>query len=413
MSKRPFRHAPGHVRKWMRMHHPEAAVEAGDDEFEDVTGDEGRAHSRGRRGGGVDQETVDTDDTAMALNGDGAGGGHAGGAAGNPLPLLRNQNQRSIDHYRLKFGGTTWIRPANNGTANNVWCNFPWEFYPLFIQQEQIQELLMRWMYWKADRIKIEFKNPLCVQNIGDSTSGLAASGTNIQAQLYAYADNMYMIAPGSSTPENNILADLSNLVDSWDTSGYIGGTPIFLPSSTVSQNNFTSGTPDVKSLGMGGGQMEAFSWNIHSPYWRSTTNFHDATVSGAAETYMPRWDEWHGRIGIVAESGSTVQAPTASRYTQPTSNGGNVSQAYMCPDPIPGLWLQVQPQLASLSTGVGDSACQVNFEMEVDLSLTGRVPRQVSQIAFNNQAAGGLFFGSSMVRSSARPLFYATLNTL
>lgn len=359
--------------------------------------------------------------------------GAAGGAAGNPLPLLADQNQRAIDGYRLKFGGTTWVKPSSDGTApnNNLWSIFPWEFYQLFIQKEQVNEIVASHMYWRAKKIKVEFKNPLCVQAIQTTTDPLAAAGQNVQAQMFTYSDNMYMFAPtdriGADT--NNIptglsKADLTALVDSWDTAGYAGATPSFLPIFQVTNGSFSSGTPDVKSLGMGGGQAVTHSWNIHSPYWRSTTNLFDTTRDfDTNRPSMPRWDEWFGTIGYgvngnnvapAALPGWETQIPTANRNAQPqvTAAFETVYTPYRCPDPIPRLFLQLQPQLGSLGTGgQAASACQINFEMEVDLELTGRVPRQCTQIGYNNTVASVPQFGLNLTNRFGRPLFYPLIN--
>lgn len=48
----------------------------------------------------------------------------------------------------------------------------------------------------------------------------------------------------------------------------------------------------------------------------------------------------------------------------------------YSSPDPIPSLWLTLQPQLASLTAGTGAAKVQVQFEISVSVDLTGRVPR-------------------------------------
>lgn len=348
----------------------------------------------------MDDVEVDTQ------NAGGSGGGIGYGASSMPIPLARDQHQRRTDKYVLKFSGTTWVDAANNGTNNNVWSKFPWEFVNVWMGGVTAQEIRSSHLYWKATHVHVQFKNPQCVQNIGNPTTGVVQSGVNTQAQLFGYLDNMYMAGidtePGtgpSATPPTH--AQMTTLVDSFDTHGYQGGVPVLLPATQVNQSTFTSSTPDCKEMGMGGGQSIDFGWNIHSPYWRPTAEF-SAVSNGTASA---RWDEYMGYVGSYAPIGagavpaaanynvidySDVNNPalTAETYAniQPipgavTTVGLLSSYPYMNPDPIPGLYVQLQPQLSSITVGTGTSICQLQFEIEVELLLSGRIPRMTTNI--------------------------------
>lgn len=54
---------------------------------------------------------------------------------------------------------------------------------------------------------------------------------------------------------------------------------------------------------------------------------------------------------------------------------GYGVNQYYRDPEPIPQLWLQLQPQLSSITQGLGNSVAQVQFEVHIDIELMGQCP--------------------------------------
>lgn len=353
------------------------------------------------------------------------------GASSTPIPLARNQNQRTIDKKRLKFAGTTWVAAANDGTLDNVWSKFPWEFPTLFLRAENVMEICMSHLYWKADHIHVEFKNPVCVQNLGTSTAGVVQSGVNTQAQLFGYADNNYLngidVWPCQGNSATQVTqSDLGALVDSWSNHGYAAQDIVKLPTNSVLRNNFTSSIPDCKEMGMGGGQKFDFGWNIHSPYWRETQSLRTTygLVAGATMQVATRWDEYMGIVGrwtpLGTSVGHAVHETTTADHSDPSIltsvqtgdievYGLSTVCPYMCPDPIPGIYLQLQPQLASLGAGTGESICQLQFEIELDLSLTGRIPRDLTQTAFTNNAASGTY-AATKIQPGRVPLFRSVL---
>lgn len=361
----------------------------------------------------------------------GSGGKTEMGASSTPIPLARNQNQRTIDKRRLKFSGTTWVVASNDGTADNVWSKFPWEFPSLFLRAENVLEINASHLFWKADHIHVEFKNPQCVQNIGTNTAGIVQTGVNTQAQLFGYVDNNYLngidVWPcqGNATTQQT-PAQLTTLVDSWSNHGYAGAAVTRLPTNVVDRSLFTSSIPDCKEIGMGGGQKFDFGWNIHSPYWRETQSLRSTSgvLTTAVENGATRWDEYMGIVGrwtpMNSAAGEILIETTPSNHNAgstlvssgvgaTTANALDTSCPYMCPDPIPGIYLQLQPQLASLEAGTGDSVCQLQFEIELDLSLTGRIPRDLTQTAFTNNSTTGTY-ATARIQSGRIPLFRSVL---
>lgn len=367
----------------------------------------------------------------------GAGSGVAMGATSVPIPLARPNNQRTVDHMTLKFAGTTFINPANGANGDNTWSKFPWEFYALFLQGEQVQAINNTHLFWKAEHIHIQFKNPQCIQNLGTTASGVVQSGTNTQAQMFGYLDNMYLngidFAPcEGALPTTNMPSPtvISELVDSWDTHGYFGGKAVKVPSQNVSPTIFTSSTPDCKEMGMGGGNKFDFGWKIHNQYWRLTEELRSRFTSPIAVTPdtqgLWRWDPLQGYCvaqGDVTDAtgvdglsnrvmfatnnatGSHTTAMTVSTFAlggtaTPTdgtaaADAPGYAEAYVrcvASDPIPGLYLQLQPQVGSLTAGLSESVCQLQWEMEVDIALSGRIPRQQTGAFRGNSAANTLF---------------------
>lgn len=379
-------------------------------------------------------------DAAPEQQDDGANDAYGNmGAPSKPIPLTRSNNQRQIEHMTLKFSGTTFIDPANGTQGDNTWSKFPWEFYALFLQGEQVQAINNTHLYWKAEHVHVQFKNPQCIQNLGGSTTGIVQSGTNTQAQMFGYLDNMYLNGIDQVPCEGSkalaavpISTGLAELVNSWDTHGYVGGKPVRLPSENVQPSLFTSSTPDCKEMGMGGGQKFDFGWNIHNDYWRLTeelrANFADPILADPDTQGLWRWDPMQGycvaqtKLGVAAAgnlpSSRMIYAASSGNHTQAlpinvwamsstdvpaqaTNNGSSIISGFadcyvrvINPDPIPGLYLQLQPQIGSLTGGLSESVCQLQWEMEVDIALTGRIPRQQTGQYKGNALAPALFSG-------------------
>lgn len=344
-------------------------------------------------------------DVGSNTEGSGGHGGNSGGS-GQPIPLMHVQHERKETIYTAKAAGTTYVRAANNGTGtagDNLWTNFPWEFPRFFISNDEFQQIYSTHLYWKCESIRITFKNPLCIQSLGTNAAGLVQSGTNNAAQLFGYCDVNYLTAindkPG---PHANTYTgvDFNNWMTSWRQHGYLGGATDPLPQYDVPDRLFTSIDPDIKEIGMGPGQKMDFGWSIKNDFWRGTTEFANSGPITGTER-MPRFDPYMGYVAMfnaINEPPGTGQMIT---YISPSSsvirgglNGFSMSEVpigasgatggtfpnvvpYACGDPIPKLWLQLQPQLSGLETGTGNSICQLQFELSMTMRLMGRVPRR------------------------------------
>lgn len=301
---------------------------------------------------------------------------------------------------KLKFAGTTFIRAANNGTADNLWTNFPWEYYRLFLANDTYMQIYSTHLYWKAEHIHIQFKNPLCIQELGAGATGITQSGTNMQAQLFGISDVNYLTAINSKPgPHGNAFTntEFSNWMTSWRHHGYLNNLPHPLPQVDIADSLFTSIDPDVKEMGMGPGQSFDFGWSIPNQFWRGTTEFQMSAPAGD-NNETPRWDPYLGQVLCAAPTGNEAANPEVnymlpemplrrdrvagiplSQFLYAAGQPCPIPQAVMscCADPIPKLWLQLQPQLSGLTSGTGNSVAQLQFEMDVSLALTGRVPRR------------------------------------
>lgn len=342
------------------------------------------------------------------------------GQPGVPLPLSRDQHSRKVDKFTLKFSGTTFVDSASDGTNVNLWGNFPWEYMQLFTGDETAYELSQKYLYWKAVGIDMEFKNPVCIQNIGTTASGLQSSGQNDHAQLYVYRDDCYLCGVGNGpTPENITplsAASINDLQRSWHNNGLSNGTATSLQNLDFGQWRFDSASPDVKAMGMGAGQGIKVGWNIHCPYWRGTGEFLNSrpfsSLSGGYDSAcFSRWDESLGIVGLINKRGAGPgvsikevslhqaldrgQVPGRNWWSYPVlpaQMNGIADQTFRSPDPIPKLFLQLQPQLASLEAGVGQSKAQVQWEMTIHLACTGRIPRQLRQSFPTDRPLTGVF---------------------
>lgn len=333
-------------------------------------------------------------------NTSGGGGGSAGGGmGGDPEQMMHAQHTNAIDKYTMKVGGTTFVGAGATGVAgeDNTWFRFPWETVLDKISDWSAIEVGQKWMYWKATKIHIQFKNPMCIQDIGTATAGLVSAGQNLHASLFGYVDDLYQL--GLDEPyETYTEADMTALIRSWRNHGYENGLPIILKDKTVGDGGgtFQNNYPDVKQCGMGNAHKLDFSWNIHSPFWRSTDELIARPtvggIAGAKGPLMGRWDEKLGAISTSSRNTSfrywmgDVNNPTVAslvrsqwiKYpdTPATFTLDRMPWVYRDPNPIPGLYLQLQPQIGSIATGVSESVCQLQFELSIELACRGRLPR-------------------------------------
>ncbi len=251
--------------------------------------------------------------------GDDAGSGGSGGSGTAPLPLQRHAGNRKTFKHVLKYSGTTFIGQsidAENG-SENTWYRFPWEFTQHAIRSWESTRLIEHYLFWKAHRIAITVKNPICIQD-QLNPDGQATAGQNLHAQLFGYEDNLYMtgIAQSYETgydetgtldgPQQGTTYDeneLQNFLYSLGNHGYdSAGNIVVLAKRNVSRNSFQHNFPDVKQCGMGGGNSISYGWDMKSPYWRSTTELYNQ-MAASYGTFCPEfavmWDENFGRVGL------------------------------------------------------------------------------------------------------------------
>lgn len=373
-------------------------------------------------------------------SGGGGGSSEGGAGSGDPIPMAMPQHQRAVDNYRFKAAGTTFVGTGVTSSGdNNNWYRFPWETCLPFINDWSAIEVSQKWLYWKTKTIHLTIKNPICIQDIGSTTSALATAGQNLHANLYGYTDNLYL--RGTQCPfAGTSLVEMGNLLNSWKNHGYNNGQPINLPlyRLTDTPGMFQNNWPDVKQCGMGPGKSLDFHWNVNNKYWRNTDLFNSVPQLTTGEfngALTCRWDE---RLGMISQmfSGSNVSGTSITSASAPCSlnmyigvpNGvskddrsewRNVTfqtifgaqpfcHLYIDPDPMPGLYLQLQPQMGAITAGIGNSICQVQWEISIDIECTGRLPRMVKDTTItvrpNDESK---FSGRPNVLSAMAPLYY------
>ncbi len=340
----------------------------------------------------------------MGLLGAEPGGGDpstkpSGGTPYQPVPLSAHMGNRKTAHIQIKASGTTFVRAAADGTATNLWSRFPWEHQQFFTRAWEKARIPEEYLFWKCKKAHLQVKNPICIQDVGGSESGLATAGQNLHAQLFGYEDNLYTTGISTDIEQFTTAGDITNLLESWNQHGFSNaGTPINLPTTNINPNQFRYNYPDVKQCGMGGGNTIDYSWNIHSPYWRSTEQFQMSTAQGIdnfEQHGLVRWDEHFGIVQQLdnEEEVSLINAAQNLRAGPGTTGfrswenvkQGSISDAqvwglpkvayHVSPDPMPKVWFQLQPQLGAIATGLSESICQVQFEVIYDIEMCGRAP--------------------------------------
>lgn len=298
------------------------------------------------------------------------------------------------------------------------------------INQDQCMEIIGGYKYWKFHSIEVSVKNPLCIQEL-QAANGTTQAGANMSANLYGYRDDEYLTGIGwADTPRGTTVTEQTRqeLYESWHHNGLLNGTAKKLVADdNIPMEWFCTNHPDVTQCGMGNGEGMEFGWNDFCPYWRSTQEFmingSMRTSSIAFDQYpfcMNRWDSMCGTIShnwfpnqtdskqIGAEIFSLYEGNNQDNkqlgpydrdanengyYWNPihrdtkTYAGAQIANMniYRSPSPMPNLYFTLQPQLGSIAGGASDSVCQVQFEVKIHLSLSGRIPRQLRII---NKAA-------------------------
>ncbi len=238
----------------------------------------------------------------------------------------------------------------------------------------------------------------------------------------------------GPSTQQNIFTA----LARSWKTNGITGGIPVYLPDMEISAVRLWDAThPSCRQISCSQGDSMVFTHHIKSPYWRSTEEFtalrYVSVYSGKDGTDIPdpgndvdqsinnwiRWDEAQGAIGEMSKPSYSVPDPdntskpgldqsvvyewdirnisrqlqngwarrgpygleqnldptdAAKPTVQTVADGAPPFMLYLDSDPIPSVWLQLQPQ-ANGQNGTIASSCQIQFKVSVHLILSGCVP--------------------------------------
>ncbi len=381
---------------------------------------------------------------------DGGGTGSVGGT-NIPAPMSHSQGYRKSTPHTIVAAGTTFVGPANSPTNNNRWYKFPWSSVYPFINQDQVMGLISDHKYWKFNSIEVTFKNPLCIQEL-QAANGTTQSGGNMSANLYGFRDDEYLTPPGyADTPRGSTATtkQREELFESWHHNGIVNGaTKLLFHTDDIPMEQFCTNHPDVTQMGMGNAETMEFAWNDFCPYWRSTQEFmlngSMQTKSNEMDQYavcMNRWDSMCGTIGhnwqenqgdayqIGAEifgefegkNQSTNVLGPFSRQATPNGlnwipfhrtsknfDGATISNMtiYKSPNPIPNLYLALQPQIGSLAGGAGDSICQIHFEVKVHISVSGRVPRQLRIInSSTNWSEADFTHGKGRI-SDTLPLF-------
>ncbi len=390
---------------------------------------------------------------AKASKGSSMDGGGVGKVSGNniPAPMSHSQGYRKTSQHTIVAAGTTFIGPANSATSNNTWYKFPWSTIYPFINQDQAMGLISDHKYWKFNSIEVTIKNPLCIQEL-QAANGTTQAGTNMSANLYGFRDDEYLTSPGyADTPHNSAATtkQREELYESWHHNGIVNGAPKTLFSTTdIPMEQFCTNHPDVTQCGMGNGETMEFAWNDFCPYWRTTQEFmlngSMQTKSNEMDQYaftMNRWDSMCGTIGhnwfpnqgdnsqIGAEifgefegkNQTNMELGPFSRQATPNGlnwlpfyrtsknfDGATISNLtiYKSPNPIPNLYFALQPQIGSLAGGAGDSICQVQFEVKIHLTLSGRVPRQLRIINSTSNWSEPDFIHGKGRSANTLPLF-------
>lgn len=394
----------------------------------------GHATKRAR----TDMSSMDTDDHDGPSRQQGTPGVE-------PVQILRKQKSRKIDKYTVVAGGTTWVKSANDGTSTNLWSYFPWEFINLFLTDMEAIEISQKYRYWKCVKAEVSFKNPKCVQSINAGTTPSDLAGVNDHAQLYTYLDDMWLTGvsqwPSIANDTLPVLANVQSLVNSWRTNGYTSGTARALEQLDQPVNRFYPASPDVETIVMGPGHESSYEWDCPSPYWRGTGELiNGLPVQAGRETGQmvelrtgfSRWDEHIGSVGMLQgyDTADVVnmavlnpqtavnQDPNAgTKWRGYTYLEASLQSRYMpsqilfsTNDPMPRVWLTLQPQLGGLDSGIAQSSCQVDFEVKYTLLCTGRVPRELNpnSVLFTNpsntRSAG--VFAQTMESVNYLPIF-------
>lgn len=352
----------------------------------------------------------------MAMGDDDEGGtdsmGHpiGGGEPFKPIPLQAPEGNRKSWNETLIYSGTTFVGTAINTTdsSTNNWFRFPWEFTQPAQKSWLSNRIVDEYLFWKAKRMRIQFKNPVCIQDVGDAASTIT-SGQNMHAQLFGYLDSAYSTGVAqtfNTANETLVQADVENLLSSFGNNGYSGTSIKKLPRDNISRTSFAHNFPDVQNIGMGGGASMEFKWGFESKYWRSTAQLfnlmNSTTAGGFQSNALVRWDQAYGRVAMNTErdaaGGSTNTAFLFRRKSHDIRIPGGVNQwqqssthsalgeitegaYYGEPEPLPKIYLQGQPQINSLQAGVGDSVIQVQFEVQVDMEFTGKAPKTLENV--------------------------------
>lgn len=101
----------------------------------------------------------------------GKSSGTGTGVSGTPTPMTFPQGQRKIDSHTVTCGGTIFIDDAYgiSGTdpfEANHWVKFPWEYWRLFMNEQQIMEIMNTWLYWKCSQVECRLKILYVFKNI-------------------------------------------------------------------------------------------------------------------------------------------------------------------------------------------------------------------------------------------------------
>lgn len=362
--------------------------------------------------------------TDMAAASDHAEGGVGVETLPNvPENFVPQQHQYGTTVRKVKSGGTFWMHNVTpEGLfGGNLWHQFPWEFMQIHMDELMTQELYTNYKLWKPLSCSITFSNPNMFIDTSTDTNPLMTETT--QGEVTIMTDASFINSGPSSAIWGRASADTSvdtvaetvEMIQSWKANGYTSNTATdvikFLPVQAPDPTNINyirANFPDTKLIGVGNGQKVTKHWNYsHCPYWRRTNEL-TATPVFAVSQFVPgapsintrafgRRTDWLG--GSISPAYGGTQAvqtnpvfgngPLADQSTQTTVFNPTTlanAQTYCDPNPQPPLLLHLKPH-AQAFAAVGQTVCQLDFEITYTILLKNEAPRQGRAVA--NTATG------------------------
>lgn len=328
-----------------------------------------------------------------------------------PENFVPNQHQYGTTVRSIKSSGTFWLNNVNSEGlfGSNLWHEFPWEFVQVHMDELLAQELYSKYKLWKPLTCTVSFSNPNMFIDTSTDTNPLMTETT--QGEVTSLVDHSWQNSAASSAiwgrASNNAAADTvtetSNIIQSWKANGYTSNsgtdTIQFLPTQAEDFTNINyirANYPDSHLIGVGNGQKTTHTWHYKPHYWRYTNEFTAPAIFTIPEYIGPVNLRPHGRrtdylAGTIypsalastqiVQTGGSVAAATNAPFTNSGAQGTvfqadvTRAQTFCDPDPQPPLLLHLKPH-AQAFTGVGQTVCQLDFEITYELLFKNEAPR-------------------------------------